>query len=427
MKTTTDEGAASGIKLLQVEPTTRCNFTCGFCCGRQMDQNDVSMDDFQLALDKFPHLERLELHGEGEPMMHPGIFDMAQRARERGLTVSTITNGSLFTRTNIHRILESGIETLFVSIESPDVQEFKNIRGGSLEKVKRGIRKFLAERDLRGLSLPTVGFSVTVLKRTQAALPDIAALYRELGMDGGISAHMLNTMPSYVKTYTNGMADELLTKTEQALAWTRYARIIGSPEYQRTKVHFSDEVFGQVAKAKDSGRPKKRVKEYRSCTWLDSGLYINRHGATSGCARIKDTTQYGFGSIRQLSGDAIAEARDALRRELHSADIPEACSGCFIAETISVRLTGLMTKKSNLANEDGIYAEPGFGWDPDVIGELPVDVETIDCIAELCDGSRTSAEIANTLGKRWGIAPHRARSHVLPVISELVRENIVTI
>ena len=56
----------AGVTHLQVEPTTRCNFVCGFCCGRAMDQSDLSFEAFEQMLARFPDLERLELHGEGE-------------------------------------------------------------------------------------------------------------------------------------------------------------------------------------------------------------------------------------------------------------------------------------------------------------------------------------------------------------------------
>lgn len=79
------------VRLLQVEPTSRCNFTCGFCVGRHLDQSDLDLETFREALAQLPDLERLEMHGEGEPLMHPHFFEMARLARARGIRLSTIT------------------------------------------------------------------------------------------------------------------------------------------------------------------------------------------------------------------------------------------------------------------------------------------------------------------------------------------------
>ena len=83
--------------------------------------------------------------------------------------------------------------------------------------------------------------------------------------------------------------------------WARYARIVEREAVAGSGVHFSDQIFGQMA---DGGPTRRnRAKEYRSCSWLDHGLYINRHGHSSGCARIKDTEKFGFGAVHHTEVD----------------------------------------------------------------------------------------------------------------------------
>lgn len=39
------------VPFLQIEPTTRCNYTCDFCVGRNMEQRDLSAADLERLLD----------------------------------------------------------------------------------------------------------------------------------------------------------------------------------------------------------------------------------------------------------------------------------------------------------------------------------------------------------------------------------------
>ena len=417
------------VRLLQIEPTTRCNYTCGFCVGRHFDQNDLSLETFRQTLALMPDLERLELHGEGEPLMHPDFFEMARLARERGIRLSTITNGSLFSADRIDQILDSGLDTLFVSIESPREDEFREIRGGVLSKVTDGIRALLEARRARGLTRPTVGFSVTVLKRTQTLMPEIARLYASLGMDGGISAHMLNTMPTYTGYYNPVMSGQVLTSMEQALAWARYSQIVKDPSFQpaTADVHFSDEVFGQNDPARHTQDTRHRIaKDYRSCPWLDEGLYVNRHGQASGCARIKDMSRFAFGDVRVVPLASLTAQRHLLADRLRSGDTPDPCRGCFIADSIEsriARLRGVRPVSQRVVTEaDWTLAMAGA-----TIGALPYDAPTLDAVATFADGSRTTEAIAAAYAEASSLSLEEATHRLLPALGELVRMKAVTI
>lgn len=322
----------ASVTFLQVEPTTRCNFTCGFCCGRHMDQSDQSWDDFQAALDAFPNLQHVEIQGEGEPLMHPQFFRMTALARERGIKASTITNGSLIGR-QVERILDSGLASVMVSIESAVAEDFTLIRGGRLDDVTRGIGELLRARAARGQATPTVGFAMTVLRHTQDQLTPIFELYERLGMDGGILCHMLSDMTPYAQHYTDAMRSEVLPELNQSLMWTRYARNVKRPGYHESPIrHFWNDL---MSTARDGQTGKAGVSAFTSCPWLDHSLFVNRHGLATACPNIKDTTRFAFGHVRTDGVERILLARDGMRRQLATGAIPDACRGCFIADSIA--------------------------------------------------------------------------------------------
>ena len=306
------------VVFAQVEPTTRCNFTCGFCSGRQMDQSDFDVADFERLLDTFPDLEHIELQGEGEPLLHKGFFEMARRARGRGIRLSMITNGSLLSEERVAAILDLGMEAINVSIESPDEQEFQRIRGGTLRKVKAGIARLLAARRARGLDRPRLGLSITVLKHTIDSLPQVADLYSELGMDGGATVQPLNRMESYRSVYGEEIYAQLLDAEDQRRL---VALMRGDPKLQAMMAagsesrHFYPEM-------------SRRFQPLHGCPWVKGGIYVDRHGGITSCCMVKDAGVHGLGKLGLTPLAVVLDKRREIDAALTAGLPPAQCKGC---------------------------------------------------------------------------------------------------
>jgi MoaA/NifB/PqqE/SkfB family radical SAM enzyme len=329
------------VRLLQVEPTARCNFTCGFCAGRHLDQSDLPFASFEALLDQLPDVEHLELQGEGEPLMHPDFFRMVRGARARGIEVSTISNGSFFTRARIAEILEADLGALLVSIESADRDAFRAIRGGSLEKVSRGIRALVEAKKQAGRRRPHLGFAVTILADTQDQLPKILDLYESLGMDGGVLVHLLSEMQVYAASYDEASASRVLDPMGQALAWSRSERMLGARGIQSGDAPHFWAVMLSRAERGQGGRGG-----YARCPWLDQGLYVDRNGHFTACPNVKDASRFGWGRANQADLASVLAARDRTRARLMAGEIPTACNGCFIATSVARRATGRATEEA---------------------------------------------------------------------------------
>jgi MoaA/NifB/PqqE/SkfB family radical SAM enzyme len=322
------------VRLLQVEPTTRCNFTCGFCAGRHLDQSDLPLADFEALLDQLPDVEHLELQGEGEPLMHPDFFAMAARARARGIEVSTISNGSFFDDAQIAQILQADIGSILVSIESADAQAFRAIRGGSLDKVTRGIRALVEAKRRAGRRRPHLGFAVTNLADTQEQLAPIVDLYESLGMDGGVLVHFLSEMDVYTATYDAASAARVLGPVQQALAWSRSERVLGARSITcGDSPHFWAVMMSRAERDRD-GRGG-----YRSCPWLDQGLFVDRNGQLTACPNVKDSSGFGWGRANETDIASALHKREQVRARLLAGEIPTACEGCYIATSVARRRT----------------------------------------------------------------------------------------
>jgi MoaA/NifB/PqqE/SkfB family radical SAM enzyme len=310
------------LRFLQIEPTTRCNFTCGFCAGRAMPQTDISADTFAATLAAFPALEHVELQGEGESLMHPRFFDMVADARARGVRISFITNGSYLSQPNVDRLLDLGIERVSVSIESADEGMFRQIRGGKLDKVKRGIETLVETRRRRGLDRPSVGFSITVLQKTRGELPALIALYEQLGLDGGVTIQPLERKADYARGYDEDMQKQTLSDEEVGDVWVEFLGDRTIRELQQKK----SEVPGFYDELMADWRPGKR-----SCPWLEAGAFVGNDGRVTPCCMVKDE-RHALGRIGVDDPDAILARRRALKDQLAAGEIPAPCQGCELAK-----------------------------------------------------------------------------------------------
>jgi len=286
-----------------------------------MPQADLTLERFRAALDAFPDLEHIELQGEGESLMHPRFFEMVDMLRARNIRVSLISNGSHFTDAAVTQILDAQLEKISISLESADPKSFREIRGGKLEKVERGIRALLAERNRRGLMRPAVGFSVTVLNRTRHELGPILALYKALGLDGGITMQPLERKADYTDSYPEEITAEMLDDAAVDEVWLRFRADKQVRTIDRNRAPVAG-FFDDLMKGWMPGQ--------RRCPWLDSGLFINNAGQVTPCCMIKNPN-HALGQLGETPAETILQNRTLLRAQLQSGQIPDPCQGCELA------------------------------------------------------------------------------------------------
>jgi radical SAM protein with 4Fe4S-binding SPASM domain len=307
------------FRLLQIEPTTRCNFTCGFCIGRHMAQVDVDYVTVDRAISMFPEIRAVELQGEGEPLLNKRFFEIADRVASQGAHLSMITNGSLLNTERVNQLLARPFERIGISLESSNDQTFEEIRGGHFAKVAAGIRTLKDARDRKGTKLPVIGLNVTVLRQTVTHLVGIIDLYRELGLDGGISFQALQDMPSYVAWYSTPLREELLSQHDKFWVTQAMARVANDRSLDKSgaNVGFYARLFSGLA-----ARPKV-------CPWLTDGGYLSATGEMMPCCHIKNA-RYSFGNVKNADRETLLERRHAMAQQFENGTAPEPCAGCWV-------------------------------------------------------------------------------------------------
>src|SRR5215470_19432443 len=105
---------------LYLETTNRCNLLCE-TCPRTFEQleppADMSWQLFTQIVDQYPNIQRVVLHGVGEPMLVKNLPKMICYLKDRGTYVLFNTNGTLLNPKKFQEIIDTGLDELRVSLD----------------------------------------------------------------------------------------------------------------------------------------------------------------------------------------------------------------------------------------------------------------------------------------------------------------------
>lgn len=174
---------------LEIEPTTRCNATCGTCSRSSLSRDDMKNDllpsTLARILESLPDLKSIRLVGLGEIFLNPAIEEILKQLQARNIKVWIITNGSLLRQEKIRNLIHDYVYEVGISIDSTDPAEFARLRPMGkigLPEVIEGIQMLLSERN-SGRSNVIVGINNTITNENYQNLPDLGSLCINLNVD----------------------------------------------------------------------------------------------------------------------------------------------------------------------------------------------------------------------------------------------------
>ena len=90
-------------------------------------------------------------------------------------------------RTTRRRLIDSGLNSLIVSLDGTTQETYERYRvGGSLEKVLAGVRNVVKARDAAGKRLPRIYFQFVVMSHNEHQIDDAKKLTKQYGVDKNI-------------------------------------------------------------------------------------------------------------------------------------------------------------------------------------------------------------------------------------------------
>ncbi|SNT10012.1 tungsten cofactor oxidoreducase radical SAM maturase [Anaerovirgula multivorans] len=285
------------VKRIYIEVTTECNFSCITCIRSSWQDKLVHMDwetfeNILRNLKDLPNLESIHFGGFGEPMMHPRIFDMLKAVKELGLKVEMITNGSYLQEENIRQLIDLELDILFTSLDSPDEEEYNEIRqGANFQRVSQNIANLQAMKKQQKVKKPELGIEFVAMKKNYAKLPKLIRMACNLNASQIIVSNLL--------PYHESMKDEIVYDIDDT----------------DTGQMFGNESLLITIKAQMSSM---KLRTDRSCKFIkDKSLCINYEGNVSPCYALMHTYQcYIYGRKKEMYACYLGNVNEKKLQEI---------------------------------------------------------------------------------------------------------------
>jgi MoaA/NifB/PqqE/SkfB family radical SAM enzyme len=228
--------------LMYIDPINYCNLHCRLCptgrgtLGRSGGRMPFEL--FRKLVDQVAdRLYFLNLYNWGEPLLHPEIFDMAEYAASKGLSVRISSNLNRMRSEQARLMVESGLEELLVDLDGATQQTYEKYRvGGDLMLVVENLRRIVEVKRELNSPFPLVTARTLITRHNESEIPQIRALAWSLGVD------RFWTAPVYVD----------VNSPEDTREWLQESRrtATGTPPNQRLKC---DQLWRNLTVSWDGG------------------------------------------------------------------------------------------------------------------------------------------------------------------------------
>lgn len=179
----------AALSKIYIEPTNLCNLDCRTCMRNVWDEplglmSKETLSKVMEGAKQFSGRPSIFFGGFGEPLVHPDIIEMVRAAKEAWSEVELITNGILLDETVSGKLIEAGLDRIWVSIDGATPESYEDVRlGAVLPQVVENLMRLQRMRTLTGRRLPNLGIAFVAMKRNIADLPKVIHMGKSLGAD----------------------------------------------------------------------------------------------------------------------------------------------------------------------------------------------------------------------------------------------------
>ena len=171
---------------LYLETTNRCDSKCQTCIrtfATLEPPTDLTLAQVQAIVEQFPALDRVVLHGIGEPLLNREIFEIVAYLKTRVATVLFNSDAISLTAARARRLIESGLDEFRVSMDAATAESYQRLRGvDRFARVVENVARLVALERTLDRTTPCVSLWFTASRTNIEELPAFVQLAADRGV-----------------------------------------------------------------------------------------------------------------------------------------------------------------------------------------------------------------------------------------------------
>lgn len=280
---------------MEISLAGACNHRCTYC-GLDFMEYKPRYLDIPLLKERLTELGQLGLKsimyaGEGEPFLHKDITDIINHTKASGIDVAVTTNGVLFKKDIVDKILEDA-EWIKVGIDgaTPDTYaKIHNCSTDDFKKVIENIRYAVELKRGRGYKC-TIGMQMLLLPENADEAIKLAALAKDIGVDYLV-----------IKPYSQHTQSK--TTRYSSIKYSDYNYL--KPELEK----FNTDYFSVIYRIYTMQKWDSSKHAYKNCLALPFWSYIDAGGNVWGCSVYLGDERFLYGNIYEKSFKRIWQGK----------------------------------------------------------------------------------------------------------------------
>jgi radical SAM protein with 4Fe4S-binding SPASM domain len=283
-----------------------------------------------MITDQLTELQRVTLHGVGEPLLNEALFEMVAHLKRRNVYVLFNSNGILLDEKRQNAIIDTGLDELRISLDAASPQGYKRIRNSNkFNQIVQNLRTFLTLQKDHQAVTPRLSVWFLGTKDNIAEMPELL----RLAADIGIGALHLQRLVYFQDHEGYGVArceQTLQDSDDTALELIHRSRDLAA----RLGIQFN---ASGLSNPFESVQASSAVKmPWRKCYRPQTLMYITANGNVLPCC-ISPFSTIDYSSI--LLGNAFESSLAEIwsgpkykifRNQLQTETPPKCCRGCGV-------------------------------------------------------------------------------------------------